>query len=288
MAITLLGVVELCLHTDAFLQRYRSVFAVGRAAAKLHYVESHVPTVLLIGNSRVDNDFDPATLQAQLPAVRPGTIFNFGMPGADARTLYGILHRLAADGLLGPDRIANVVIGLDESFLQPGDGLGYDVFFANRAAMWQHHEYIDLLRSAIRLWGYSDNLKELREPAKLERFVIASIRSVAPLGGEAGEHLGYRAGFGGLQEVGQTTVQEAGSKRPPDQTLRAYLRRSLDLLAARKVRCAVVFPPLLNRDVLYLTPHDPAAAPYLDVASEIAARGIPLFALDPGGARVSS
>ena len=77
--------------------------------------------------------------------------------------MYGILTRLATKGLLGPKRIGRVVIGLDEGMVQSGDQLGYGIFFADRTAMWHEHEYVDLLRSSIRLWGFSDNLKELRD-----------------------------------------------------------------------------------------------------------------------------
>ena len=287
-AAALLALVEAYLHTDAFLYRYRSVFAVGRAMDKLRYVESHVPPVLIVGNSRVDNAFDPVTMQANLPWIKPGEIFNLGMPGADARTLYGVLARLGAKGLLGPKRIGWVVIGLDESFLQEGDSLGYGVFFANRTELWDEHAYVDLARSWIRLWGFSDNFKELREPAKFEQFISATFHDVEPLGGGAQAHLGYRAGFGGLQNAEQAAMQEAGSKQPPNPVVLGYFWRCLDLLSSRSVNVVVTFPPLLNRDVLYISPADPASAPYLDVAAQIAARGIPMIALDPGGARSAS
>lgn len=281
----LLGAVEACLHTDGFLHRYRSVFAVGRAMDKLAYVEMQTPGMLIVGNSRVDNAFDPATVQANLPGIPPGQVFNFGMPGADARTLYGVLLRLADAGLLQPGRIGKIVIGLDESFVQGGDTLGYGVFFADRRAMWHEGEYLDLMRSCFRLWGFSDNLKELREPATLERFAKASWRDLDPVGGGAAAHFGYRAGFGDLQDPAQVAAQEAGSKQPPDAHLLAYFWRCLDLLAAHRVATAVVFPPLLHREVLYLAPTDPAAAPYLRLVAELDARGVPRLSLDPGGAR---
>lgn len=252
---------------------------------KVRYVEAHVPSIVIVGDSRVDNGFDPATVQAGLPGVRPGQIFNLGMPGADTRALYGILTRLAHENLLGPGRIGRVVLGLDENLLQAGDALGYGVYFANRRALWKEGEYRDLLASWLRLWGYAQNLKELREPAKLERFMRASLGDVDPVGGAARERLGYRPGFGGLQDARQAMLQEAGSKKPPDARLLRYFWRCLDLLAENGVQVAVAFPPLLNRDVLYITPRDPAAQPYLKITEELAARGIPMIALDPGGAR---
>ena len=280
-ALALLGAVEAYLHTDGFLYKYRSVFAVGRALDKVRFVESHVPRILIVGNSRVDNAFDPTTVQANLKGVAPGEIFNLGMPGADARTLYGILTRLDDEGLLGPKRIARVVIGLDEAFLQAGDTLGYGVFFADRRELLKDREYVKLLRSCLRLWGFSDNLKELREPAKLEEFLRATLHDVAPQGGSASAHLGYRAGFGGLQNVQQVAMQEAGSKRPPNPRLVHDFWRCLDLLARAKVQVAIVFPPLLNRDVLYIAPSDPDAGPYREIAARIAAHGIPMMALEP-------
>lgn len=284
-AVLLLALAEGALHADAFLYRYRSVFAVGRAVDKIRYVEAHLPRVLVAGNSRVDNAFDPITLQANLPGVRPGEVFNLGMPGADARALYGILARLASQDLLGPGRIGRVVLGLDESFLQSGDSLGYAVFFGDRATMWKEREYADLLRSWLRLWGYADNLKELREPAKLQRFALATVKEVEPVGGSAGEHFGYRAGFGELQDAAQAAQQEAGSLQPPDPRLVRYFWRCLDLLAANKVDVVIAFPPLLNREVLYIDPSDARASPYSHIASELAARGVPMLALDPGGVR---
>lgn len=284
-ALVLLALAEGALHSDAFLYRYRSVFAVGRAMDKLRYVETHVPRVLIAGNSRIDNAFDPVTLQANLPGTRAGEVFNLGMPGADARALHGVLVRLASQGLLGPGRIGKVVLGLDESFVQSGDSLGYGIFFASRVAMWAEGEYGDLLRSWLRLWGYADNLKELREPAKLERFAAATLKDVEPIGGGASEHFGYRAGFGELQDAAQAARQEAGSLQPPDPRLVRYFWRCLELLAAQGVDVVIAFPPLLNREVLYINPSDARAAPYSHIANELAARGIPMIALDPGGAR---
>lgn len=273
---------EAVLHTDAFCYRYRAVFAAGRAMDKLRYVESNPPTLLIVGNSRVDNGFDPDAIAARLGGDNRGRMFNFGLPGSDTRTLFGLLTRLDRRRLLGPSGIEAVVIGLDEGYLQPADALGYEVFFADRGAMLEKGEYRDLLRSLVRLWGFSDNLKELREPAKLERFIQASRGAVEPIGGAAAQFAGYRAGFGGLQDAAQTDVQEAGSRKPPDPARIDYLNRSLDLLQARAVRIAIVYPPLLNRDVLYLAAGDAAARPYLEVAQQLRARGVPLISLEPG------
>jgi hypothetical protein len=281
-ALLLLLLIEATLHTDAFALRYRAVFAAGRAMDKLTYVESTVPGLLIVGNSRVDNGFDPEAIAARLGVAKHGRIFNFGLPGSDTRTLFGLLTRLDRRKLLGPSRIEAVVIGLDEGYLRPADSLGYEVFFADRTTMLASGEYRDLARSLVRLWGFSDNLKELREPAKLERFIQASRSSVEPIGGAAAQFAGYRAGFGGLQDAAQMMMQEAGSKEPPDPTRIDYLKRSLDLLEARGVRVAIVYPPLLNREVLYLAGDDEAAKPYLDVAGQLRARRVSLIGLEPG------
>ena len=98
VGLLLLALVETWLHTDNFLYRYRSVFATGRAMGKLHYVESHSPALLMLGNSRVDNGFDPRTLLEDGAADITG--FNFGMPGANAGILYGLVKRLADKGSL--------------------------------------------------------------------------------------------------------------------------------------------------------------------------------------------
>lgn len=281
-ALLLLLVVEAVLHTDAFILRYRAVFAAGRAMDKLRYVESNAPKLLIVGNSRVDNGLDPRTIAVHLGADKAVSIFNLGLPGSDTRTLFGLLTRLDRQRMLGVSGIEAVVIGLDEGYLRPADGLGYEVYFADRGTMLAAGEYRDLLRSLVRLWGFSDNLKELREPAKLERFIQASRESIEPIGGGAARFAGYRAGFGGLQDATQIGAQEAGSKEPPDPVRIDYLNRSLDLLQARRVRVAIVYPPLLNRDVLYLTADDSAAEPYLEVARQLRARGLPLIDLEPG------
>lgn len=284
-AVLLLLGAEAALHADAFWYRYRAVFAAGRAMDKLRYVESTAPVLLIVGNSRVDNGFDPDAIARALGTDNRGRLFNFGLPGSDTRTLFGMLKLLDQRRLLGPSRIEAVIIGLDEGYLQPADALGYEVFFADRKAMLEKGEYRDLLRSVIRLWGYADNLKELREPAKLERFIQASRGSVEPIGGGAAQFAGYRAGFSGLQDAAQIGFQEAGSKQAPDPARIDYLNRSLDLLQARGVRVAIVYPPLLNRNLLYLAADDAAAAPYLEVGRQLRAREVPLIALEPGTRR---
>lgn len=131
VSILLLLVVEAWLHTDSFYDRYRAVFAVGRTMDKALYVETQAPQILLLGNSRVDNGFDPKILGAILLPGEPNAAFNLGMPGINLRGLNGVVDRLDREGALGPGRVEWVVLGLDETLFQSGDELGYTVVFGN-------------------------------------------------------------------------------------------------------------------------------------------------------------
>jgi len=281
----LLLFVELWLHTDSFLHRYRSVFAAGRALDKVLYVETNCPTLLIIGNSRADNGFDPRTIQRDIGLALPRGAFNLGLPGADTRVLAGILDRLDTAGCLQPSGVRYVVLSLDESLVQSNDSLGQEVFFANVWRMWADGQYHDALRASFRLYGYSANLRQLREPATLQRFVQATRHDVDPVGGSAAAFLGYRAGVSSLQGAQAALRQEAGSVAPPDAANVRHLWRMIDLLSSRGVRVAIVFPPLLNREVLYLSEDVPQSAAYVAIAVELRRRGIPMIALDAGPPR---
>lgn len=275
VALVLLVGAEALLHSDVFMHRLRAVFAVGRAFDKVQHVEHQVPGLLVIGNSRVDNGIDPLTLARSMPTGP--SAFNLGLPGAGASALLGIVERLDVRGLFGPQRIERVLIGLDESFLQADDALGYEVFFGQPSLLEDGTRAY--LRARIRLWGYAANLKQLREPAKLLQFFQALRAPVEPIGGGAAERQGYRPGFGGQQDGAQLDRQEAGSTAPPSGKAVADLLALVDLLRERKVKVEVIFPPLLSRRVLYLEAEHPAAGPYLAVREALEQRGIPLFAL---------
>jgi hypothetical protein len=244
------------------------------------FVEASSPDLLIMGNSRADNAFDPATVVKAMGASAPLNVFNLGLPGADMRVLYGISRRLDRAGVLGGGGIDFVVLSLDEALVQDVDTLGQEVFFADRQAMLSDSQYHDWFRSVLRLYGYSDNLRQLREPGTLGRFVRASRRDTDPVGGGAVEHAGYRAGFGALQDQNAALRQEAGSRNPPAEKNVRNLWRLIDLLEERGVRLAVVFPPLLNRDVLYLGGDSEEAGPYEAISFELVRRGIPLIVLD--------
>ena len=285
VGVMLLLSVETWLHSDDFPYRFRSVFAAGRAMDKVLFVEANCPSLLIVGNSRADNAFDVGVVRrvAELPQLPRA--FNLGLPGADARVLSGILDRLDSRRCLGGAGVQYVVLALDESLLQRVDSLGQDVYFASRRNLWADGQYHDLLKATLRLYGFTQNLRQLREPATLKRFIDACRGDVEPVGGSAATHLGYRAGFGGLQNRDSALLQDAGSMAPPDAANVKHLWRMLDLLKARSVQVAVAFPPLLNRELLYLDAERPQSAPYTLIAAELKQRGIPLLALDAGQTR---
>ncbi len=287
VALVLLLTVEAWLHTDDFLYRYRSVFAAGRAMDKLLYIEAHTPRLLVIGNSRIDNGFDPRGIAPHLIHEDRSEAFNFGVPGANARDFHGFFLRLAEKHMLGGQGVDHVVLGLDESFVQHEPSLGYGVFFASRQTFMEQRRFRAWLASWVRLWGYADNLKTLHEPEKLLRFVQATFASMEPVGGAAGEHFGYRAGLGGrFQDQGQVLMQEAGSTGPPDQDTLACLWAMLNLLQEYGVKVTVVFPPLLNREVSFLQAENASTAPYLAIKRELHRRDIPVIALESGSKRM--
>jgi len=279
-ALLLVGLTELALHNEAVLFRYRSVFALGRAYDKLFEVERHPPAILFVGNSRTDNGIDPRTVSRAWPDPSP-RCFNLGLPGANALVYHGELQRLDAAGLLGAAAIHTVVLGLDESALQDDNSLGYIGFLADRRALWEAGRYRDWLGSLLRLWSYSDNLRQLREPDKALRFVEASVHSLDPVGGAAATHLGYRAGFGAAQNAVQVARQEKAALHPPAPAVEAFLWRAIDLLQARGVRVFVTLPPLRDR-VSAFVDGNPAAAPYRALLARLKQRGVTVLP-PPGG-----
>lgn len=272
LALLLMGMAELALHSEAVIHRYRAVFAIGRAYDKLHHVERNPPHVLFVGNSRTDNGIDPRTVQRAL-ADRRQRIFNLGLPGANALVYHGQLKRLDARGLLGREAIHTVVLGLDESALQEDNSLGYVGFLADRAALWEAARFQDWLGSYLRLWSYSGNLRQLREPDKTLRLIEASVRSIDPIGGAAATHLGYRAGFGAAQNESQVARQESAAQQPPAPAAEAFLWRMIELLQSRGVRVFVTIPPLRDRPSAFFDPA-PAAAPYRALLARLQQRGV--------------
>jgi hypothetical protein len=279
-AVLIILSVECVLHSDAFMHRYRSVFAVGRAMDKLHYVETQPPGVLFMGNSRVDNGIDPRAVSHALG--QPASYsFNLGLPGTNLLTWHGMIERLNRQGLLGAKGIHTVVLGLDESALQDDNSLGYVGFFADRTALWEAGRYQDWLGSVVRLWSYSANLRQLREPDKALRFIEASTRQIDPVGGAAAAHLGYRAGFGAAQNQAQVEQQEQAAHQPPAPVAVDFLWRSVDRLHAQGVRVFVIIPPLRDRDSAFFDP-DPTAAPYRALLIQLQQRGVTVLPAPTG------
>jgi hypothetical protein len=281
IALALLASFELALHSDAVIERYRAVFAVGRAADKIAHVERTRPALLLLGNSRADNGVVPDAVLAA--AGRPDGVaaFNLGMPGANALVLHGVAERLLAGDASAP---ADVFITLDETLFQHEDSLGYYGFFADRGELWHSGFRAALFGSLLRTWYYSGNLRQLREPDKLLRFAQASVGEVEPVGGSAARTQGYRAGFKGrFQTREQLMAQEAGTRAPPDPRMIDAMFALVDRLHRAGTRVHLIATPLYGRASAFGPDAEPG--PYADMMPALAARGgrwlaVPLPELD--------
>ena len=267
--------VELALHNESIVHRYRSVFAVGRAIDKLHYVEQHPPHLLFIGNSRVDNAIDALSINHIL--MQPSTYsFNLGLPGANLLIYHGIIKRISAQGLLGPQGINTVILGLDESAFQEENSLGYISFLAHRTTLWNSGLYQDWLGSYLRLWSYCANLRQLQEPDKILKFIEASINSIDPIGGAAATYQGYRAGFGATQNEAQVVRQEGSAQQPPSPNVETYLWRTIDLLQSKDVRILVTILPLRDRSSAFFDTSQ-TALPYRILLARLQQRGVTIL-----------
>jgi len=278
--IILLATVEAWLHTDHFLYQYRSVFAAGRAMDKIQFIEYQRPRLLLAGNSRIDNGFDPQVMGA-LMGMDAGEIFNLGIPGANAGVIFGMMKRLERGGLFSDDQLQAVVLGVDESFFAAEDSLGYLVYFGDQKAMWSLDSIPIWFGSILRLWGYSDNLKQLREPEKLLRFLKANVISIEPVGGAAHEFFGYRAGFSGrFQNAAQVRRQVTTFTKRPSTSQKIYFRKIIDLCHEHNVELAIVLPPLLDRQMLFEDKQNKHAAPYLMIKQQLEKQKTPILSMD--------
>lgn len=282
MATLVVLTVEMALHSDAVLQRYRSVFAVGRAMDKLHNVTAHPPRVLVVGNSRADNGIDPRAV-ARASGRPAADFYNLGLPGATMPSYHGVVQRLDAEGRFGRHGIQTVVLALDESAMQDENSLGYIGFLADRSALWRAERYRDWLGSWIHLWSYSANLRQLRDPDKLSRLFQATFSEVEPVGGSTALHLGYRAGFGDTQNSGQAVRQELAARLPPASYTEPFLWALIDILERRGVRVVVTVPPLRDRvSAYYSLGHE--ADPYRALLDRIRQHGVTVLA-EPAGYR---
>lgn len=269
ITLAILIVFELVLHSDAWVLRYRSVFAVGRASDKIDFVARQPPEVLCVGNSRADNGLSPEAFATGAGLNPARGIFNLGMPGANTLVLKGAVERLLDGGMAAP---ADVFITLDETLFQDEDSLGYYGFFASRSDMLEHGFYGALFGSWLRTWYYSSNLRQLREPEKLLRFMSATVSDIDPVGGSAEQTRGYRKGIsGGFQTREQLRAQEAGTRAPPDPRMVKALGALVERLVSSGSRVHLVAVPMFERASAF----GPAAAPseYSKVLSLLEARG---------------
>ncbi len=280
LALLLVGLVELAMHSEGVIHKYRAVFALGRAYDKIHHIERDPPQVLFVGNSRTDNGIDPRAVNRSWPNNHLRS-FNLGLPGANAIVYHGEIKRLDERRLLGKEAIHTVVLGLDESALQEDNSLGYIGFLADRAALWESGRYQDWFGSYVRLWSYSANLRQLREPEKLRRFVEASSHEVDPVGGSASAYQGYRTGFGAAQNEDQVVRQESAAQHPPSPEVVYFLWQTIDILQSRGVHVFVTLPPLRERPSAFVDA-SPAAEPYRTLLARLRQRGV-IVLQTPGG-----
>jgi hypothetical protein len=280
VAAVILVIVELALHSEAVLHRYASVFAVGRAIDKLKYVETYRPGILFVGNSRTDNGVDPRTVSRSFDGGHTKA-FNLGMPGANSIVYHGELARLDSKGLLGPDGIHTVVFGLDENSLWEENTVGYIQFLGDRQTLWDEGRLRDWMGTWVRIWSYSANLRELREPKDLIRFFNASLGTVDPVGGAAAAHLGYRRGFGESQNAAQIQRQRETAPRAPATSVSGFFLRSVDLLQRRGVRVVVTFFYDRGTTSAYFSDH-PAARPYREFRNRLIDEGVVVLPLQAG------
>jgi hypothetical protein len=272
--LVLLGV-ELYLHNDDFLHRYRSVFAVGRAADKIDHVVKMQPTIVFMGNSRVDNGIAPGVVSSTLNLHR-GEVFNLGIPGQNTLVLAGVVRNLERRGVLSSVQLRYVMIGLDASLFSLEDDLNYSVFLADRWEMATAGEYRDLFSSVFRLWGFSLNLKGLREPARMQDFIAATLTDREPWGGSVLENLGYRSNQERLTPVQRNMLQDQGAPAALNFRARTYLLTAIDQLLARGICVGVFFTPRYSR-INEFERSGPDHDSYKQLLADMQARDVALF-----------
>jgi len=132
-------------------------------------------------------------------------------------------------------------------------------------------------------------LKELREPEKLIRFFKATYQEIEPMGGSARKNYGFRPGERGkFQNDQQLLLQEAGAQNLPNKQIESYFWKLVRMLKEKNIEVAVFFPPLFNRDVLFLDVDNKNAKPYIKIKDKLLSMGIPILDMAYQEARVAS
>lgn len=237
---------EFYLHNEDFLYRYRSVFAVGRAADKINYTITKKPQLIFIGNSRVDNAVNPKILIDSLQLNQYGA-FNLGIPGVNTLVLSGIASRVGTIRKQGNKQPVILLLGLDETLFTLDDQLNYSVFFADRWQLLSDGNFKLLISSVLRIWGFSDNLKGLREPGRLKDFFKATLTDQEPWGGSLTSNLGFRAKEGVLNEQEAAQFPAVNPIPNLDPVTVNYFYRFVDSMLKEGIQVAVFFPPLYGR-----------------------------------------
>jgi len=204
------------------------------------------PAIVFMGNSRVDNGISPEVVSSTLN-MNQGEVFNLGIPGQNTRVLSGVVRELEHRGALSAVQLQCVMIGLDATLFYPVDSLNYSIFLADRWEMAAAGEYRDLFSSVFRLWGFSPNLKGLREPARIQGFIAATLTDREPWGGSVRDNLGFRAKQERLTSAQIKAVPDQGTPETLDIQARAYLLAAIDRLVARGISVGVFFTPQYRR-----------------------------------------
>lgn len=269
---------ELYLHNDDFLYRYRSVFAVGRAADKLFYVERVQPKIIFFGNSRVDNGVDPRLVAKEM-GLPDEEVFNFGVPGSNTRILAGLAKEMAERRVFQRRDPQYIVLGLDESWFTLADDLNYSIFFADRLALLKNGEWRILAGSILRLWGFAINLKGLREPSRMLSFLRATLEDRDPWGGPLTENRGFRAKQGELNEDDlrvaglRKEVAKIGSPLTID-----YFFDLIDTLTGEDVQVLIYVPPYYGERPGFFERRDEPA--HRRIIDYLEAKGIPVLQVE--------
>jgi len=241
VATLLLILVEFAFHQDEIVQKYRSVFAAGRLMDKIDYINNYKPKLIVAGNSRIDNGIDPMTAK-NLISSDSVDIFNLGIPGSNMRVIQGVTNYITANNNPLNSVSDHILIGLDPGLFILEEQLGYSIFFGDRKEMWNQQDFHWLLASIFRLWGFSPNLKGLREPDKLQKFIKASFSQVEAWGGDVTTNKGFRAEEGILSVKEQHNTEDFKNTMVLDNRAINYFMKIINDLKNQDIEVAIFYP----------------------------------------------